>query len=170
MSEMTLSQALRHAKKLKGQLAEVTGRAKAGVSYKDSQKPAFEFKASMEKASALRKDLLEMTTRIRVTNAVTTLEFGGRTIHMSEAVAKLEDLKGEIAWVKELPVKAQASVEESEYDYNDAGQRVMVKTRWTCELPEAQRADVVEKLQEEFDRLNDAVERVNHVTPLKAVA
>lgn len=167
MSEQTISQALRQVKKLKGRLAEVTGRASAAVSHQVGQKPAFTWVASLEQANKLRADLIALVSQIRVTNALTTFEHGGRKWTLTEAVAKLEDLKGEIAWFKGLPVKAQEQVNETEWGYGDNGQRAQITVSWECHYPEAKRAFEVERLQDIFDRLNDAVERANHVTVLK---
>lgn len=167
MSEMTISQALRQVKKLKGRLAEATARASAAVSHQVGQKPAFTFNASLEQANKVRADLIALITQIRVTNAVTTIDHNGRKTTLTEAVARLEDLKGEIAWFKGLPVKAQEQVNETEWGYGDNGQRAQVTVSWECHFPEAKRAAEVERLQDIFDRLNDAVERANHATVLR---
>lgn len=169
MSEQTISQALRQVKKLKGRLAEATARASAGVSHRVDQKPAFTFNQSLEQANKLRADLISLIAQIRVTNAMTTIEHNGKKLTLTEAVAKLEDLKGEIAWFKGLPVKAQESTTETDWTY-EGGQRSQVTVSWECHFPEAKRAAEVERLQDIFDRLNDAVERANHVTVLKPAA
>lgn len=166
MSEQTISQALRAVKKLKGRLKEATDRASAGVSHRADQKPAFTFNQSLEQANKLRAELTSLVAQIRVTNAMTTIEHGGKKITVTEAVAKLEDLKGEIAWFKGLPVKAQDRVNETDWSY-EGGQRAQITIAWECHFPEAKRAAEVERLQDIFDRLNDAVERVNHVTVLR---
>jgi hypothetical protein len=169
MSEQTISQALRQVKKLKGRLAEATSRAAGAVSHVEGQTPAFTFNQSLEQANKLRADLISLVSQIRVTNALTTIEHNGKKLTLTEAVAKLEDLKGEIAWFKGLPVKAQDHTNETDWSY-ESGQRVQVTVRWTCHFPEAKRAAEVERLQDIFDRLNDAVERANHATVLRPVA
>lgn len=170
MSEQTISQALRQVKKLKGRLAEATARASSAVSHQMGQEPAFSFNQSLEQANKLRGDLISLVAQIRVTNALTTIEHGGKRLTLTEAVAKLEDLKGEIAWFKGLLVKAQETVNETEWGYGDNGQRAQITVSWKCHFPEAKRAGEVERLQDIFDRLNDAVERANHATVLRPVA
>ncbi len=168
MSDMTISQALRQVMKFKGDLAERLQRAQSNVSYKEETKPAFDFKQSMEQAEILREKLVGLQTRIAITNAQTRIEFEGKPMALAHAVRTLEELKSRIAWVKGLPVRAQAETKEDDWDYDDEGKRRRVQVRWKCELPESARASLSEKLQDQFDRLNDVVEKVNHSTVLAA--
>jgi uncharacterized protein YaaR (DUF327 family) len=166
MSEMTLSQALRQVKKIKGDLKERLDRAHSSVSYKEEAKPAFGFKQSLDQAELLREKLINFQTRITITNAQTRIEFDGKPLSMTQAVRTLEELKGRIKWFKELPVRAQVETKDDDWDYDDEGKRRRVQVRWKCDLPESERAATVEKLQDQFDRLNDAVEKANHSTVL----
>lgn len=169
MSEMTLSQALRQVKKLKGELKDKLERAKAGVSYKESSPPAFQFGRSVEQAEAASEKLVALQTRIAVTNALTKVDgVGDGQRPLAWAVRQLEELKSRIAWFKELPVRAHKDTKEEEWDFDDDHKRIRAQISWKCELPEADRASLTEKLQGEFDRLNDAVEKANHATVLVA--
>lgn len=168
MAEMTISQALRRIKKLKGQLADHLARAQAGVSFRVDSPPAFAFAASVERANAVRDELLGLESRLAVTNANTSFDFDGRKVSLASAVRLLQELKGQIAWYKALPVRAREDTSEESWSYNDEGKHVRTQIAWKCSLPEEKRAAVSEGLQDHFDRLNDAVERANHSTVLVA--
>lgn len=169
MSEMTLSQGLRHAKKLKGQLAELQSRASTCVSYKDGQKPAFSFGQTLEKLDKVRSDLIEVETRIAITNAMTKIDYPvGRLqgVTMTFMVRTLQELKGHMTWLRSLPVRAQENTTEDEYGYDEDGKRIRVHSSWKCDMPEAKRAERLEAIQADFDRLNDEVEKKNNVITL----
>lgn len=168
MSQMTISQALRRAKKLKGLISENLQRAQAGVSYRADSEPAFKFPTSMEKAGEARRELIEIEGRLAATNVATTVEFEGKAISLALAVRILQDLKAQIAWYRALPVRPQEDSSEESHDYSPEGRLIPVSVKWKCDLPEARRAEAVDGLQDRFDRLNDLVENRNHVTPLVA--
>lgn len=170
MSEMTISQALRHIKKVKGQLSENLSRAQANISHKESAIPAFQFSACMEKADAARKQLVDLEARVAVTNATTKIVHDGKPMTLVRAVRQLQELKARIAWLRGLSVRAQARTTEQELEYHGAQGHVNVDVPWTCHLPEADKAEMVDAAQQEFDALNDAVEKANHVTALVAEA
>lgn len=167
MSEMTLSQALRHSKKLKGKIAELTARATQSVSYKASTPPAFKFSSVMESLESSKAELVGLETRIALTNARTVVDADGRKMSVIEAVRRLQELKSAIGFLKSLPVRSHEDTKESEREY---GSPVAIDTPWKCDMPEASRALKVDEVQSVFDRINDAVERINHVTRLEPLA
>lgn len=185
---MTISQALRRISKLKGQLREHLARAEAAVTHREDAPPAFPFGASLEAADAVAEELIRLEAALRVTNAQTTLQtnlpervrgpsFAGTSTErlvgliermtLAEATCRLQEIKGRIAWLKGLPVRAQAETrEQAGHAYDAARNVVIVYATVTCALPEARRADAVERAQAAFDVLNDAVEAANHRTEL----
>jgi hypothetical protein len=171
MTEMTISQALRRMKKLKGQIAEHLDRATRAVSYAEKSPPAFDFAKCMEAAGAVRAELVALDAAVAVANATTELEFDGARMPLVQAVKTLQELKGQITWVKALPVQAQAEivVETTEYaEVNGDYKHVRVEKKHMCALPEAKRAELTASLQDRFDRLNDAVETKNHRAAIAA--
>jgi len=168
MAEMTISQALRRIKKLKGQLAENLIRSQAGVSYRVGAPPAFAFTASVQKADAIRQELVQLESRLAVTNATARIDFHGDCPTIAFAIRQLQELKSQIAWYRALPVRAHEETSEETWDYDEGGKHVRTQVPWKCDLPEEKRATVVDDLQDQFDRLNDAVERANHATVLMA--
>lgn len=168
MTDMTISQALRRSAHLKGQIAEIKTRVQGSVSHRVDCLPAWPFSSLMEKMHAASLELLDLEVRLDVTKAATSFEFDGTRILLVQGVRNLQALKGQIAWVKALPVRAQEKTVETEVEYNGDG-HVRVQVPWMCHLPEAKRSDQVDGLQARFDALNDAVERVNNVTALARV-
>ncbi len=166
MSDLTISQALRRIKKIKGQLSEYRSRAQSSVTHLADQTPAFSFEVETSVAAKAVNEMLRLQTAVAVANATTTVEVDGHKVPLAFVVRQLRELTGEIAWLKTLPVKAQDKVVESEIDYT--GERpVTVPKTYTCHLPEAKRAALVESRQALFDRLNDLVETTNHKTPVR---
>lgn len=170
MSEMTISQALRQIKKVKGQLSESLSRAQANVSHKESAVPAFQFSVCMGKADGARRQLVDLEARIAVTNATTKIVHGDQTMTLVRAVRRLQELKAQIAWLRGLSVRSQGRTVEKELEYGGVDGHRNVDVPWTCYLPEAEKAEQVDAAQQEFDALNDAVERANHATALVAEA
>lgn len=167
MSQYTLAQALRHRSKLKGQLKELTERAQASVQHQDDAPPAFDFGPTVAKLNATYAELTLLETRISLTNARTPAETPGRSFSTTTQLVKLlQELRARLSWHRGLTVKAREKTSESSYDYDDDGKRVKVTVPWTCHLPEAKKADLVDALQQEFDELNGAVERINNATML----
>lgn len=168
MSDMTISQGLRNAARLKGKLVDYTARATAAVTYRSDAKPAFPFSATVEKIKATRLELIQLETRIAVTNATVRVDVRGSKITLLQAIKQLQEYKGELAWLKALNCKAAGTSTESEVVYDDLGNRVTRSYSVTCDLAEAQRVDRMDEVQTAFDHLNDLVEKKNHETPLHA--
>ena len=177
----TISQGLRLVKKLKNQLTENLSRASLAVSYDTKNPPAFEYQLSLAEANRVRNELISLETRIAVANATTVLELEpsfrselGLTSDpvMIHAVRLLQELKGQITWVRALNSKARASTvssnEETVY-INGQYTTVFNEVTTVCSLPELERSDLVASLQDRFDRLNDLVETKNHQTVLLPV-
>jgi len=162
---MTISQGLRRISKLKGQLSELQNRASAAVTHLADQEPAFAFSASMEQIAKVRTELLALQTAVAIANATTTIVWDGNGMTLALARRTLDELRGEIAWLQKLPVKAHEKNVVATRDH-DGEKYITVTQTFTCHLPEAKRADRVQALQDRFDKLNDIVETTNHKTTL----
>jgi len=163
MPDMTISQALRRIKKLKGQLGEHRARAQTAVTHLIDQEPAYLFVTSREQATGVLEELLKLQTATAIANAKTAIEWEGKSVPLALAVRTLRELAAEIDWVKKLPVKAQDKTVEHERDH-DGEKWVNTAKQFICHLPEAKRAELASELQERFDKLNDIVETTNHKT------
>lgn len=167
MSDLTISQALRRIKKLKGELAEYTTLAHDSVSYQVNREPAFKFSECMEKAQVARGELLILQSRLAITNAQTTVKYDGKEMTLSQATRQLEEYKGQIKFIEGLPVRDHEKTYEDTFEYNDAMQRIKTSHEFRCELPKAKQVEAVRSFKEKFDALNDAVENTNNRTALK---
>jgi hypothetical protein len=100
LDKITIAQALRRIKKLKGQIAEHTQRAQASVSYEKDKVPAFSFGEEMLLMKAAQLELVDLQSRVAVANAKATILDGEDVITHAEAIRRLQEIKGEIAFLK----------------------------------------------------------------------
>lgn len=164
---MTLSQALRREKKLKGQIKEALDRAEAALVHREDQPPAFNFQSQLERAEAARSELIAIETARRNRSAATSLDYAGRSLTLTEAVVVLQELRSRIAWLRGLPCRAHAEQVEETVEWDgENNKRLKVTHKFLCALPEQKRAEMVDALQTEFDNLNNLVEVIDHKTPL----
>ena len=161
---MTISQALRKINKLEGYMKEYRERAEKSVLYKVENPPAFMFTDSMEKMASTREELISLQTSVARTNAQSHIDWDGKKISLAYAIRTLSEYKSQLAWLKGsmLPVRSHRETESNEIDFDDEGKRIKHTQKWICALPETDRADLIEKLQNKFDALNDVVETTNH--------
>jgi hypothetical protein len=176
MSKMTISQAIRRVKDLKGKIAKHQTHAAGSVSYAVKEPPAYAFMAELENAATLGKELLVLQTAIARANATTTINWQAQNdqpgsvesdVSLTWAVKRLEEIKGSIKWYEGLIVAAQPESVTESWEYQNADddlKRVRIEKQMRCDLPEAKRNEVVQKLQDEFNKLNDVVETANHRT------
>ena len=166
--ELTIAQALRKIKELKGKLAKHSANAAACVTHKTKQVPAYGFSAEVEVASVVVDEMLDLQTRVAVANAKTTIDWAGKPRPLAWATKKLAETKAAISWHQNLNVRAQAKTSEEEFDYvrnaNGVAEHVRVETEFTCHLPEVEKAARIQKLETQFADLNDLVETMNHRT------
>src|SRR5271170_7991183 len=97
--KITIAQALRRIKKLKGQLSEQSTRAQQGVSYVQGKAPAFRFQEACQIRDVVRQEMLDLESRVAVANAKKTVvdDFGNKVL-LARTVRELQEIKGEIAF------------------------------------------------------------------------
>lgn len=167
MTEVTISQVLRYASKLKNQIGDARSRAAGSLNHKIGEATAFSFPEMLAKADALSSELAALQGKLASVNASSSVEYKGSSITLSHAVRVLQELKGRIAWLKGLPALQTESTVTTEREWDDVNDKYVNKTStMICNLPEAKRAEMVDALQEEFDSLNGAVELANQVVKL----
>src|SRR5512135_1051610 len=172
MPRMTISQGLRAVADLKNKIKHHKEHAHSGLVYYDKSPPAFKFSTEMEGAATARQEMLRLQAAIAVANATTEIEWQGKKMLIVQAVRHLEELRDQLSWLDSIEhmVLDQESVEEDNYENELVGgqwQRVNRPKKKMCALPKADRFKLHQKLQEEHNRLNDAVEAANHQTLLK---
>ncbi len=165
MSEkMTIAQALRRIKKLKGQIAEHEQRAKVGVSYDQTKAPAFRFKEAVDAMFAIQDEVVALEARVAVANATGTITDGDKELSLALAIRTLQELKGRIAFLKGLHLRNEV-VKDRTNDWDDTEMKHIsrvTETTFVSDLSEKDRDAQVKALQDRFEVLNNAVEDVNH--------
>lgn len=163
--KLTVAQALRRIKKLKGQIAEHQQRAQAGVSYDQTKVPAFRFKESVEAMFALQDEVVALESRVAVANATATVNaLGEGEIPMARAIRTLQELKGRIAFLKGLHLRSE-TVKDRQVEWDDVEMKQIARvteTTYVSDLSEQDRDQQVKTLQDRFETLNNAVEDANH--------
>jgi hypothetical protein len=166
--ELTISQALRRIKDLKGRIARHSQNATACVTHRADDMPAYQFGAEWEKATALVDEMLDLQTRVALANAKATIDYEGRTRTLVWCTKKLVEIKGAIAWHQGLVVRAHEKTTEESFDWvqkvGGGPERVRVSVEYACHLPEAAKAERIQALESKFVELNDFVETMNHRT------
>lgn len=166
-SDMTIAQAIRLVSKLKGQLGELQARGLTCVTFKVSEEPAFQFQKTCDDIAAVSAKLVDIQSRVAAAGATVSLTWEGNLVRLGKAVRLAQEMRSQIAWLKTLPVRAQATTTTSETEYDFAVEKhVRRDIPWTCSLPEAARAEQIQVLQDRFDALNGLIETTNHSTPL----
>ncbi len=166
--ELTISQALRKIKDLKGKIARHSQNATASVTHKTKDAPAYAFGAEWEKATILVDEMLDLQTCVAIANAKSTIDYEGKTRTLVWATKKLAEIKGAITWHSGLNVRAQEKTTEEELEWVHkpglGSEHVRVSVEFTCHLPEAERSARIQALETKFVELNDLVETMNHCT------
>ena len=162
--KMTIAQALRRVKNLKGQLAEAQERARLGVSYDVTKVPAFRYKDSVAAMFSLQDDMVALESRVAIANARGTIQYDGADMSMASAVRTLQELKGRITFLKGLMIKNE-TVKDRTNDWDDEQMKSIsrvVETTFVSDLSEQERDQQVKALQVRFEGLNNVVENANH--------
>lgn len=162
--KITIAQALRRIKKLKGQIAEHTQRAQQGVSYDQSKTPAFRFQEAVAAIKASQKELVDLQSRVAIANAKATVADGTETITHAEAIRRLQEIKGEIVFLKGLSLRNEV-VKDKSQEWDDIEMKHIVRVTevtWTSDLSEKDRDTQVKALQDRFEVLNNTLEDRNH--------
>jgi hypothetical protein len=167
MSEkMTIAQALRRIKKLKGQIAEHEQRAKVGVSYDVTKVPSFRYQEAVEAMTAIQDEMVGLESRVAIANAKSTVQYDGTEVTMAFAIRTLQELKGRIAFLKGLNLRNE-TVKDRTNDWDDVEMKHIARvteTTFKSDLSEKDRDQQVKALQDRFEVLNNAVEDANHTT------
>lgn len=162
--KMTVAQALRRIKKLKGLIAESGERARTGVSYDVSKLPAFRFQESLIAMWKAQDEMISLEARVAVANATAMVQDGNETISLALAIRTLQELKGRLAFLKVLNLRNE-TVKDRQTEWDDAEGKHIYRTTETVfqsDLTEQSRDSQVKALQDHFETLNNAVEDANH--------
>jgi len=162
---MKLRDALRKVAALKGKISTLESRARSVVTWtSENNEPEWKFDEVIDELSKCRSDLIDITSKMRETNANVQIEDPNtkRMISLTRATKVLSELRAEISFYDGLSFKNGIEKFKS-WDYDDEGRRVRLIEEIThnSALTEKTRAARIEELREKFAMLNSAVEAAN---------
>lgn len=164
MEKMTIAQALRRVKKIKGQIAEHEQRAKVGCSYEKDKMPAFTFKEAVESMYKLQDEMVGLESRIAVANSQNNVALENNAVSLAYAIRQLQELKGRISFLKGLVIRNEV-VKNRTSDWDDQEMKHITRVEevaYCSDLSEIDRDKQVKELQNLFEELNNKVEDLNH--------
>ncbi len=173
MPQMTISQALRRVKKLKGQIADDSNRAALSNVYMKRDAPSYDTAELLVSVARDRAELVRTSAAIAQANATNTIKSGEGETTLAEAIRVLQEIKGEISWFKSLKVTKQHSAVQRIQVNPDAGygkEPVFAQEEICCVVTEGEAHAMVRKLQDQFDKTNDLIETANHQVTISAVS
>ena len=162
--KVTIAQALRRIKKLKGQIAEHMQRMQNGVSYVSTKVPAFRFVDEMEDYQKATVEMVELESRVAAANATNTITVDEKEVSLAFAIRALQETKGLIALLKGLHLREE-TVRERESEWDDTKMQNISRVTevvYVSDLSEQDRDEQVKELQDNFETLNNLVEDANH--------
>jgi len=166
MSDMTIAQALRRIKKLKGQIAESQQRATAGVSYDQTNVPVFRYRESVDTMFTVQDEMVALESRVAIANATNSvITPDDKSITLALAVRTLQEYKGRIAFLKGLHLRNE-TIKERTNDWDDNEMKHIARvteTTFISDLSEQDRDKEIKSLQNRFEALNNSVENANHI-------
>lgn len=172
--EMTINQALRRCKVLKGNIKDWMERAIASNVQLDTNKsPTSPYKtaACLVSLGEATNELIELETRIAMTNASVLVKSGEKSIPLAYAVRVLSNLKSEINFLKSIPslVAKEVKTTETKTGYNRKTAEYTeaeVEITQTCQYDKLELQSLIDLKQQDFDDLNGVVEAANHLNGL----
>lgn len=165
-NKFTIAQALRRVKILKGVIAENTTRAINSVSYAEQNPAPFKFEDCVQKIKEARNELVLLETGIAIANANTKIQLLDKCVSLAFAIRTLQEIKSEMTFLKSLIIRNEV-VKSRQIDWDDALDKNVVstiETKYVSCLSEQERDEQLNKLQKEFELVNNAVEQANHTT------
>jgi predicted nuclease with TOPRIM domain len=169
MKKLSIAQALRAIKTLKGNLADLTRRAAGVVSYvKEDGQPEFDFAELRKEIHETRENLISLESSVTQANAVTKIEAQGKEMTLAEAIRRLQENKAEQTWLSGLHFQSGTEKRHDGYETDERGRQTprVVIVNHVSALSEKGRLEELKSLKERFEELNNALESANHRTVL----
>ncbi|GEM_PF-1750851 len=163
-SVLVLTAALRRVSELKGEIKEHGERASGAVSYVQGAEPVFRFEEEFALRAQAQEELIRLEAAVTRSNALTMISCGDRKVSIAEAIRRLQELKGDIAFWSALRVR-EGREQRRESEYDEASGRNVFRTTEVLHISavgERARVAKVAELRKQFQSLNNAVEASNH--------
>lgn len=179
--ELTISQALRRRKNLKGDLALQASRVNAAVVYDEKNQPPFSFSEADTAHREAKVELIELETAIALANARASINWRDATKPLAWVLRALAEIKGDIARYEGYRHRGLQTKTRTE------DKRMVSDTSQVLETPQGSGVrrshptmeevtvtishitareceDKLQRLRDEFEKLNDKLETANHTT------
>lgn len=165
---MNISQGLRQVSTLKEKIKQYTTYLQNNATWEEGEDPIYPFFEILCKRTEAVREMASLQARVAAANATNTIEYEGNKITLSHAVKLLSELKASISLLNVLTSnKTETNTVNSvtwEPDPEDYSKRVRIEKTTTTHyaLIHRDKAEMLEKLKEQFQILNDQVEAANH--------
>jgi hypothetical protein len=186
MKQLTISQALRRRKKLKGDIALHTERLRHSISYDKKKEPAFPFTESNLALKKAKWELIMLEDAVAFSNAINRITYKGEQVRLTWVLRVLAELKGDIVRYEgyksmhDLGVEREVTTEEEisdPYSIEEiprAGGGVTrshktkkVNRTIVSNVTARECEDQIATLKQSFEELNDLLEAENHLARLE---
>lgn len=119
---ITISDALRRIKALKGELHKWRGHLIDSANYNTQHPPVFSFEECREKYNRASKELVSLQAGVQVANATSTISLEGKEVPLCWAICFLSELKSRISVLESM--KTHETRERSEADTSQHDQYI----------------------------------------------
>lgn len=183
LKRLTISQALRRRKKLKGDIATHTERLSNSLVHLKDAPPTFPFEETEAALTKAKFELINLEDALARANAYTKIFFKEAGVYLTWVLRTLAEIKGDIVRYERyehMTLPNRDNVEKREVP--DLSQVIEVNTPGgtrrshptkveeivrISNITEKERAEKVEQLKREFEELNDLLETANHSSVLE---
>ena len=97
---MFLGEALNKLKNLKSRAARTEEYIAAAVIYYEDVRPDYNYEEEMRNRSKINEEIIELKTRIQITNSSTVVDHNGIKLTLSELILRNAQLRIEMAFIK----------------------------------------------------------------------
>ena len=164
MAKMTIAQALRKVKKLKGDLADLNAKVKMGCTFEKTKVPAFSFSDSYKKFKETSQELIELQSKIAIANSKNSIKVDKRSISLALAARETQEIRSEISLLKELLIRNEV-VKTPDRNWDEITEKYVLKiteTEYVSSLSEIERDTMIKELEAKYESINNALESANH--------
>lgn len=148
---MYLNEALTKLKNLKSKVARVETYIEASAVYYEDQVPEYDYETELVHRANLNDDILELKTRIQITNATTSVALGSENMTLAKLILMNAQLRAEMSFVTKQMAHSAGADSLYRGRTKDDLKKVLAKG---CDKQELKRRlDLLEQDKEELERV-----------------
>lgn len=162
--DMNISERIRQIAGLKGRIAELERRLLSCAIWQNDEQPDFDFNEVYEQYEKAKAEMAESKGILANQNASVMILCSGKTISLAQAIALLQEIKGQIAFLDKVSTnRSKETQQQTEWD-SGLGRHVnkTVEIKNHSALSAQEKVDMIEELRSKFAHLNSLVEAANH--------